>query len=315
MKQARFFHQEVANLAWCIRSASLLGGSIFPQAEVLQADWCANEADELLYALDAAPQALIEAVQPKIADLRSTQRPKWLGKQFEDYIAFWLSYHPDFELVARNAVVSDSQRTLGEFDFLYHDLRNQRALHLEVACKFYLSVSNASAAHTFVGPSGLDRLDVKIEKLNAQLQLSNLPEGTTFLNALNFKNPKRQVLVKGYIFHHYSNLLRAVAPIGVTRNYCAGWYMFANEAVDRFQDEAKWLPLPKSDWLSSVHVQRDGQTVLSSVEMIHYVEAHFSQTTSQRKQPLMVAQVELGDEGWIEQHRGCIVHNRWPARD
>jgi len=314
MKQAAFYHQEVANLAWCINSASLLNASAFPQAEVLQADWCENESAELLYALDAAPDALIRAVQPQTEALRRDNRPKWLGKQFEDYIAFWLSNHPDFQLVARNAVVSNNLRTIGEFDFLYRDLRRERTFHLEVACKFYLSVRNTSAAAGFIGPSGLDRLDLKVEKLNTQLQLATSAEGSTALKTLDFNKPDRQVLVKGYIFHHYTNLFRAVAPRGATRDYCAGWYMFANEAADRFRDEAKWLPLPKSDWLSSVHIQRDTLPVLSSVEMMHYIEAHFSHEAGNRYQALMVAQVELGEGGWIEQHRGCIVHNRWPNR-
>ena len=314
MKYASFYNQEVSNLAWCIGSASLLDAGVFPGAQVLQADWCANEAAELLYALDAAPDQLVEAVQALPAELRRDNRPKWLGKQFENYIAFWLNYHPDFELVARNAVVSNGHRTLGEFDFLYRNVRLQRAVHLEVACKFYLSVRNTALTSEFIGPSGIDRLDLKIDKLNAQSQLSLTAEGAAMLERLAIENPLRQVLVRGYIFHHYTTLLHAVPPKGATRDYCAGWYMFAKEAPDRFRDEAKWLPLPKSDWLSTVHIERDSLTVLSSIEMIRYVEAHFALKSNHRIPALMVAQVEFGEGGWIEQHRGCIVHNRWPER-
>lgn len=309
-----FYHQEVNNLAWCIRSTSLLQSFVFPDAVVLDSDWCQAEFDWLLGILDADPQALIQAVQPSETHLRADKRAKWLGKQFEDYIAFWLNLCPRFELVARNALVSASGRTVGEFDFLYRDRQRQCDVHLEVACKFYLSKRNSRETLGFIGPSGYDRLNLKIEKLKLQMQLADTEEGAAVLAELGISNPERHVLVKGYIFHHYTEIVQAVPPRVASKGYCAGWYMFASEATHRFQDEAKWLPLPKSDWFSTIHVQRDDLHVLSSIEMMHYVEHHFNSSPTPDTRSLMVAQVDLTDEGWLEMHRGCIVHNRWPNR-
>lgn len=126
-----------------------------------------------------------------------------LGRRFEARWQAYFSTHPDWTLLAADPQIRGQQgRTLGAPDFLVQ--RGEEVWHVEIAVKFYLcrpEASGAEMAH-WIGPSGPDRLDRKVERLvTHQLPLLDRPESHAWLNARGLPTPThRGVVLKGILF-------------------------------------------------------------------------------------------------------------------
>jgi hypothetical protein len=116
-----------------------------------------------------------------------------VGHYFENLVHYWLKHLRQFEIVAHRQIVNDSERTLGELDFILRDEAG-RLMHWEVAIKFYL-LTKAADGQTprYLGPNTTDSLDRKIERLlKHQLPLSERVYGNV---------ETRRAFVKGRIYH------------------------------------------------------------------------------------------------------------------
>lgn len=96
-----------------------------------------------------------------------------LGKYAEKLLQIFFEQHPSFQLLAHNIQLVKDKETVGEIDFLLHDLKNEKHIHLEFALKFYLK-TRCKGKEIFIGPNVKDTLGRKCQKLiNSQSQLLN----------------------------------------------------------------------------------------------------------------------------------------------
>lgn len=322
MKEALFYHQEVADLAWCIRSHPLMQSIPNSPYKTLDSDWCELQYQQFLdrlRVLDRHPDPLLEVL--------ASAHKLPLGKRFERFILFWLRHHHDFEVLAENVQlnrrspnreISDKPRavigridvdrngTLGEMDVLLRSRKSGEIFHLEMACKFYIARRNSMVWNEWVGPNGRDSLDLKMEKLNRQLAITTSPEGIEWLHEHQLTTPQPLLLMKGMFFHHFKDLQQQKPPQFAAKNYESGWWCNSGEADQMIRQEGTYIMLPKSNWLGGFHTDFSDRMILKSNQLIEACRAEIARTGRAQ----MVAQVFPGAEGWIELHRGFIANEK-----
>ena len=135
--------------------------------------------------LDKTPQELINF----LSHIKSTR----LGLRFEALLWFWLQdgYNPHFKLLGHSIQSHKDGKTLGEIDFLIHNLETHEIEHWEVCLKYYLAQSNLKL-DTWIGLNPDDTLQHKLQHTcSKQFQ---------FDSALNHKIEKRYMIFKGQLF-------------------------------------------------------------------------------------------------------------------
>lgn len=240
-------HRLVRDLAWLIGSPPLLersAGLSAPGDAGICAGWLADSMD-WLSALDRDPSVIEEAC--------ARQKDHRLGHQVEALLGCWLRWpeNPHVELVARNVLVRDGARTVGELDFLVRDRRHGELQHWELAVKFYLGRGQGRQSSDWVGPGLQDSLARKLERLrHHQLRLPQTPPGRQALAELGIHEPVRSLaLVKGRLFHPWLQPL--ALPAEVAHDHPRGWWLDASRlAVTPELRDLRWLPLPATHWLT-----------------------------------------------------------------
>ncbi len=305
MKERRFMHQSVSNLAWALGSSPLMLSHPKSPYQTLDENWFnTNFAlhQEWLWQLDAEPEKL-EAFQESEYRLP-------LGKKFERLIQFWLEESPYYELIANNVQLVSGKTTVGEIDFIFKEVLSGEVFHMEVACKFYLGFKNSKSWDHWIGPNGTDNLALKMNKLNEQLTVTSTSAGHAFLNQIKLPKPKSVLLMKGMFFHHYQSLLRHNAPVFSTKNYASGWWVRLSELDHFFSSEGTWMVLPKSDWLSNYETPYGNHEIYKS----HQMNALCHDLISTYKRSIAVIQLFPSSVGYSEGSRGFVVPNHWPEK-
>lgn len=297
--------QAVENLRWCIGSTPLLKTGVFGDGVLLDDAWFAYQLDRHARWLQEL-SSVNDAVAREVDDPDLGRIP--LGKRFERYLHYWFEHSPFFKLRAANLQVNGDAYTIGEFDFVVEDLETDEILHLEVACKFYLGFDNRSQQRSWIGPSGRDRLDVKMETLKRQLALAQQQDARSELDRLGIETVSPRALVKGYFFHHFTRLMAYKMPLGGHPRHNAGWWAYEREVDRLFAGEGTWIILPKSDWLAAVHVDVSDDRLLSARRMPNACREYLAAYG----RAVMIAQLDNVDGRYVELSRGCIVTNRWP---
>ncbi|WP_411821619.1 DUF1853 family protein [Leptospira sp. 'Mane'] len=124
-----------------------------------------------------------------------------LGRYFESLLGFIFSKSDYVRLLDKNIPIRNSNKTLGEFDFLL-ECENNENIHLEVALKFYLKLKQEPNLSSYIGPNGMDRLDLKLSKLfNNQLTLSQRTEGKDYLERKYGKPFTPMLWITGFLFY------------------------------------------------------------------------------------------------------------------
>jgi hypothetical protein len=158
----------VRNLFWAVASPNLLTESAFPKLfpdHLMQEMWLENE--NWFYALDEKPKTLEEYTQK--------YHKGRLGHYFESLIRYFIERCPCFEVVLSNFQIIEDKITIGEIDLVF-DWRGKR-YHLEIAVKYFAMINDGLTWTDWVGPSGNDRLDVKLNHvLNHQIPLISHPQ-------------------------------------------------------------------------------------------------------------------------------------------
>lgn len=183
----RLKHRPVRDLAWALCQPQLFTHIPGLPKQWLLLDYIDADIHQWLKTIDDHPTPLLDHL--------SQQRSTRLGIYFEQLLSFYFEYHPRFTLLAKNYQVNNTQRTLGEFDFIVYDQLCQCTKHIEAAVKFYLGnnvyTGNATRNtplhnwHQWVGPSHKDTLAIKMQHLiNHQLPLAITDEGQAALSQL-----------------------------------------------------------------------------------------------------------------------------------
>lgn len=298
--------QEVRELVWAIGSSPMLSSySKAGVSELLDEEWCLQQVRQdldWLRALDASPA-------PLLAHLNSEHHLP-LGKRFERLLSFWFKHSQHWDLIWEGKQFVDDKTTIGEIDFLVREVKSNELLHIEVACKFYLSSENSSNWASWLGPNAKDCFADKMIKFERQLALSQHPLLRQELKAAGLENVEPKLFLKGFFFHHFSLLMTARAPRLANAHYNAAWFCFAKEFDLLAHEAALWYVLEKKHWLSIVHPEEIRNEVLHARETKTLVEKHFRNS----ERALLLVQVLEEDSRWREVSRGFVVSDTWPSK-
>jgi len=298
-------NQFVRDLAWVIGSPPILKNSnqLFLEQEFFENEY--KKFVSHLNELDKNPQQLIEHINNGNTHL--------LGKYFESLVEYWLKLSPGKKLLAHNLQVFKGRNTVGEYDFIYRDNKNNKVYHLECAGKFYIAHKNTSDHSNFIGPNTTDNLESKLNKIfNEQILLSKTDAGidALLLEDINQEiNPK--IFFKGYLFY-YADLFFSnsyVIPKDSNPDHPKGWWIYAKD-IDYFlsQRDSKWTVVQRSNWISKV-ITFDTSLVLSDKELANKMKVYFSNNTY----PLLISESKENNENYFEEiSRGFVVHDSWP---
>ncbi|MEO1416324.1 MAG: DUF1853 family protein [Bacteroidota bacterium] len=199
---------------------------------------------KLLQQLDQNPQPLVDYLHSK--------NYRKLGIYAELLVAFWLEYHPGYELLLTNLVIHWKRQTIGELDFVYREKISGFTVHLELAIKFYLGHGNTTDWMSWHGPNPIDKLGLKLPKLyQKQILMTKRPETLDLLAEKGIQIDARKILLKGCLYHHLTEQnphARHVYP-----GYLHSFYVTESEVplIDKRVKEWNCVSLPRLDWMAS----------------------------------------------------------------
>lgn len=254
-------------------------------------------------------EALDEHPKP-LEDFLEAHPTRLLGKRFELLIRFWLEQSPHFRLHASGVPLYDAGKTVGEVDFILEEVDSGTWTHLEVACKFYLGYNNSKQWHDWRGPNAQDTLKLKMDKLDRQLSSLETPAGQAFLQEKRWHAPAPALLMKGYLLHHYRDVLTHNPPSFSHPGYPAGFWFWLHEAQDFFRSEGWWVLLPKRSWLAPVWSLEGELEVLDN----HAARGQLAEAIHTYRRGVMLVAVERRGNMIEERMRGFVVPNAWPGK-
>ena len=297
-------HSSLRDLIWAVLSPSLLKPL---------AGWPAT----FDAALTVESQQRLKHTDPRALDDHLAQREtRFLGSYFEALWEFFFVHEPRFDIVAKNLQIRDAHRTLGELDFVLFDHQTNRHLHLELAIKFYLGLSEVNThpytdgQHLWVGPQARDRLDIKVARaLEHQLTLSEHPLTQARLTELGVSSVEPQFLLKGYLFQPSPQL--PLPAYIFDADYHARWFKLADLAEHLndscAHDASPWHLLQKRHWPAPPYP--DNLTKPLGVDAL---SKQLQAVIGQENRPCMVVQTDHGAPVPQILRRYFVTPDGWP---
>lgn len=240
----------------------------------------------------SAPAGLLEPAQPR------------LGYYFERLYACLLTDILGWEVLARNLPIRNSERTLGELDFVVRNPQTQAVEHHEIAIKFYLGYPGEGMTTRWYGPNAVDRLDLKTARmLDHQCQRAQLAESAAALDALGIGVPvESRLFMPGYLFHPMHSQL--TEPAGVPSDHQRGRWTYLETA--RRMDTCCWVHLRKPHWLGPwvQSVPPDPAVTQAALDQIAATDTPRLFANMQR---------EASTGLWKEAERLFVVPASWPG--
>lgn len=244
--------------------------------------WFDNQANDLDGALGelAESHETVDSLHAKWSSLR-------LGGYFEQLLIWYLQHSSNYQLLAHNLQVQGNDRTLGAFDLIVRDQRDNVIEHWELACKFYLQDGPSDDINSWFGPARKDRLPLKYQHLlNHQITLSQTSHGINTLAQRGWQVERHKIIVKGRLFGHsqYDALPSAVNPLCLR-----GWL----DTEDEHRERGGHLPLQREHWMSTMTKKDISRPNID---------------TARRNGCVCIAELEHGNEV----SRGFVIPNDWP---
>lgn len=302
----RSIHPVVRDLAWCIGSPPLLDSSDpHFDGQAVTPVWCQEHFQLFLshlhdLAMDPTPLVTWCSARPH----------QKLGRYFETLMSYWLHHAPSISDIRESVQVIHNGQTRGEFDFLFFDQSTQKTYHLEVAVKFYLRHGTGLNTADYWGPSGIDRLDRKIDLLfEKQLVLGKTDPGRSFLQEIHGGGDVTSLaLVKGMIFDPMMS--EPLAPPSVARGLspdCLRGSWVTWEALSSHAKEyldGRWCLIPRLKWLSPVMLTSNND-VLTGQAILGLLDAHFHK----HPDPVMLGNLKYHPDMacWVENRRIFVL--------
>lgn len=109
------------------------------------------------------------------------------GKRMEQLLKHAILASERYDVIAENIQIIENNLTIGELDFILHDLAQNRLIHLELAVKFYVyDPTLPEEMQRWIGPNRRDSLVRKLDKLKShQFPLIYRPETQSTLQNLD----------------------------------------------------------------------------------------------------------------------------------
>lgn len=290
-------HPAVRDLAWLLGAPALLAPEHYPIWTDQQSGDLYSSALPLLQTLEHDPAPLLAHLA-----LRPVKR---LGYYVENLLGFAFSRLPGWQVIAEHWPIRDQARTVGELDFLLQEPGHTGLLHLECAFKIYLLHQPQAGIYGFYGPTARDRLHLKLDKLfRQQLPLSQRED---IASQLTLPIGSRLGWLKGWLFYPWGQPRVPIA--GLSPHHPSGWWQTQGSVQARLQvSGGYWLVLPRPRWIAPAWLAADSH-VLNGVEMAQWLNQHFAGNNT----PQMLLELAPVANGYMEQSRGIIVGDDWPA--
>jgi len=294
-------------LLWCIGAPGLLAHFKNDKRIVLPSQKYFEEAATDFLKMTNEKPLNSFAVQP---EPEGKQR-LILGKRFEHLLRIYFEISPRFDLLFHGVQLFEGERTGGEIDFIVRDHQTNKTIHIETACKFYLSASNQTDHRSWFGINPGDTLALKAEKMRQQCLMTTRGSGKEWCIRNKLVVDERQAWLKGYLFHHYSAITHPKAPTDAGPKYPSGWWMRRTEAIDFFRKSGGlWAVLPKDSWLAPATFT-DHNQVHNADQMAALMHAWPDYFV--RSMMIALLTETENDKGLKEQNRGVVVPDRWPG--
>ncbi|WP_370280778.1 DUF1853 family protein [Pontibacterium sp.] len=223
-----------------------------------------------------------------------------LGYYYEDLFNSVLERTAYISDIKRNIQVKDTNRTVGEFDFIVQTPQGN-TLHIECAVKFYLCTHDGSELSHFEGPNRKDRLDLKWDKLlYKQIRLSKTDAGRAKIQALNLETPQTAVLIQGYLFYPLGQPTTTLHA-SINPNHLRGWWVRNEHRTQILDDQLRYQILNKPFWLA--------RPAIPEAEL--FTSDQLNEELNEQHHPQLIVRLTKNDEGWCELDRGFVVQNGW----
>ncbi len=188
--------------------------------------------------------------------------------QAEACFEAYLKQSNNFELLAANLQIHSAKETLGELDYIVRNLKTEKIIHIELACKFYLYDENAGALEEqkWIGPNRKDSLFDKLEKVKMkQFPLLQTPETIQKLKELGISKPSSQELcLKAFLFLP-KKMAAAIFPKPF-QDCIVGHYI---KPTDLEEDETALYAIPnKKEWLLPIEIVTNWYTFSEIKQLI-----------------------------------------------
>lgn len=172
-----------------------------------------------------------------------------LGHLYEDALKALIDASPALDCIADHVqIFDDTNRTLGELDFIVHDKDNNTDIHLELAVKFYLGV-HKDGQWVFPGPNATDTLQRKINKMRThQIPLAQTKEAKRLVqNRYGLTTLETRQLIYGCLFFPYMQDTVEL-PEFVNRKARRGRWLYAGQGAGFFEKMDMVYVIPKFLW-------------------------------------------------------------------
>jgi len=289
----------VRDLAWVIDSPPLIQGNVAHCSWTTTNQWhrAYREFTTHLTAIKDNPRALQKLI--------SEQTDRRLGHRFETLLTYWFNSSERYDIICQNLQVQDTNRTLGEFDFIVKDKQTKQTQHWEVACKFYLGIGDTNNIENWHGPMLKDRLAIKYERMQSrQSRLSKQVAAKKMLAEMNTHIDQHICLMKGRLFYPISQQ-QPQKPSLISPDHQHGWWARPSQFTNQFQHQAlRWRFLNKQQWLSTQLFDAN-DTFYSAEEL-----ANIFSTDSDRR-PTCIAGFNIDGITTEEVSRGFLVPKDW----
>ncbi len=301
-----FRHKIVNDLAWVIGSTPLM--SFSPKNEAyhkLTSNWFQSELERcspFLLELDAHPEPLIEFVE--------TESRQLLGKRFERFIEYWLTYSGAYEVLLSNVQVKEGLRTIGELDYVIKHTESGELWHLEVACKYYLGFKNSGIWSDWLGINAKDSLEEKMTKFDKQLCIFQRAEGKELLQRERIRKPNSYLLMKGFFFFEWKSLKKSKPPKYATDGHNTGVFLKASEIPQFFKSTNSWVILNKQHWFS-LYSSTDTLEIYSELKVVKRIR----EILAEYNFGVMLARLDPYSSVPLEDLRVVVVPDSWPSHN
>lgn len=200
-------------------------------------------------------QFVLPAFDLEVSSLPMVPRNRRLGHQAEFVFGQLIKASKRYSVIADSIQLTGQTRTLGELDYIIHDLELEQFLHVELTYKFYLlDKSISERLEQLVGPNRSDNFVKKLTKIkDKQLPLLYSDASREVLKkyAIDPDEIEQRVAFYGHVFTPIDDVSFDIE--GLDPHCVAGvWVCSDDFDATRFGNSTFYLP-SKSEWLHLPH--------------------------------------------------------------